>query len=132
MSRGGRKAAKDDFVDIVDDAGADRPAPAGTMPAWRVLIVDDEREVHSATLFALKDLIIAGRPLEFLHAYSAEEARGVVAGTPGIAVVLLDVVMEKGDAGLQLVRVIRDELGCADTRIILRTGQPNKNRCQKA
>ncbi len=124
MSRGGRKAAKDDFVDIVDDTGADRPAPAGAVPAWRILIVDDEREVHAATLFALKDLIVAGRPLEFLHAYSADEARSVMERMPGIAVVLLDVVMEKDDAGLQLVRVIRDELGCADTRIILRTGQP--------
>lgn len=107
MSRAGRKAGKDDFVDIVNDSGADRAHPAGNIPTWRVLIVDDEREVHSATLFALKDLIIAGRPLAFLHAHQAEEARGVMKQTPDIAVVLLDVVMEKGDAGLQLVRVIR-------------------------
>lgn len=124
MSLSGRTAGKDDFVDIVDDSGMDRRGEVGNVPAWRVLIVDDEREVHSGTLFALKDLIIAGRPLEFLHAYSAVEARAVMESTPDIAVVLLDVVMEKGDAGLQLVRAIRDELGCTDTRIILRTGQP--------
>ena len=124
MSRGARKPGKDDLIEIIDDEGVSRPGLAGGVPTWLVLIVDDEREVHSATLFALKDLIIAGRPLEFLHAYSADEARGVMEKTPGIAVVLLDVVMEKGDAGLDLVRAIRDELGCADTRIILRTGQP--------
>lgn len=123
MSRNGQEAGKDHLVEIADDAGGAASA-AGSLPTWRVLIVDDEREVHATTLFALKDLIIAGRPLEFLHAYSAAEARGVMERTPGIAVVLLDVVMETGDAGLQLVRVIRDELGCADTRIILRTGQP--------
>ena len=44
--------------------------------------------------------------------------------TEDVAVVLLDVVMESGDAGLKLVRAIREELGRADTRIILRTGQP--------
>ncbi|MBI4987594.1 MAG: EAL domain-containing protein [Rhodocyclales bacterium] len=124
MSRGGHKAVKDDLVEIVEDAGERPLRTAEDLPKWRVLIVDDEREVHSATLFALKDLIIAGRPLEFFHAYSAVEARGAMENTPGIAVVLLDVVMEKDDAGLQLVRAIRDDLGCADTRIILRTGQP--------
>lgn len=123
MSRGGRRAGKDDLIEIVDDLDEGGAAPPG-VESWRVLIVDDEREVHSATLFALKDLIVSGRPLEFLHAYSAGEARDVMARTPGIAVVLLDVVMERGDAGLLLVRAIRDELGCADTRIILRTGQP--------
>jgi diguanylate cyclase (GGDEF)-like protein len=122
MSRSGHKAKGSDLVEIVDDRG-DVAVPAG-LPSWRVLIVDDEREVHSATLFALKGLIIAGRPLEFLHAYSAAEARGVMESTPDVAVMLLDVVMERGDAGLQLVRAIRDELDCADTRIILRTGQP--------
>jgi CheY-like chemotaxis protein len=114
----------DEFVDLIDDRhGAGGPPGDGT-PGWRVLIVDDEREVHSATRFALKDLIVAARPLEFLHAYSASEARALMASTPGIAVVLLDVVMERGNAGLELVRAIREELGLADTRIILRTGQP--------
>ena len=114
----------DDLIEIVDDVAEAPPAPGDGLPTWRVLIVDDEREVHSATLFALKDLIVAGRPLEFLHAYSAQEARKVMESAPDVAVVLLDVVMEKGDAGLQLVRILRDELGRTDTRIILRTGQP--------
>jgi signal transduction histidine kinase len=38
--------------------------------------------------------------------------------------VLLDVVMETPDAGLQLVRQIRGELGRLALRIVLRTGQP--------
>lgn len=38
--------------------------------------------------------------------------------------VLLDVVMESEDAGLQLVRHIRDELRLNAVRIVLRTGQP--------
>ena len=36
----------------------------------------------------------------------------------------LDVVMEQDDAGLHLVRYIRETLKLADVRIILRTGQP--------
>lgn len=123
MSRRGR-SARDDLIEIVDDRGDTAPPAAALPPPWRILIVDDDREVHSATLFALKDLIIAGRPLAFMNAYSAAEALDQMRRTEDVAVVLLDVVMESGDAGLQLVRAIRAELGRADTRIILRTGQP--------
>ncbi|WP_313034966.1 GGDEF/EAL domain-containing response regulator, partial [Massilia alkalitolerans] len=92
--------------------------------AWRILVVDDDADVHSTTTFALKNVEMQGRPLEFLHAYSAREARAILERQPDIAVVLLDVVMERPDAGLQLVRQIREELGMIEVRIILRTGQP--------
>lgn len=125
MSRRNKAMLDDELLDIVDDSDDGLvSAKKSTLAPWRVLIVDDEKDVHSATLFALGDLVIAGRPLEFLHAYSAAEGRRIMETTPLIAVILLDVVMETGDAGLQLVRAIRDELGCTDTRIILRTGQP--------
>jgi len=93
-------------------------------PTWRVLIVDDDADVHSTTTFALAGLEVQERPLEFLHAYSANAARAVLAREADIAVILLDVVMEQADAGLHLVRHIRETLGMLDVRIILRTGQP--------
>jgi diguanylate cyclase (GGDEF)-like protein len=80
--------------------------------------------VHQATVFAMRNLPIAGRPLDFLHAHSATEARRILAAHTDIAVILLDVVMEEVNAGLELVRHIRDELGQQEIRIILRTGQP--------
>lgn len=98
--------------------------PQASLPGWKVLIVDDEDDVHRATVFAMRNLLVAGRPLEFLHAHSAAEARTLLANETGIAVVLLDVVMEKVDAGLELVRDIRDRLNLQEVRIILRTGQP--------
>ncbi|CAN5230517.1 EAL domain-containing protein [soil metagenome] len=91
---------------------------------WRVMIIDDDPDVHSATIFALGNLEIQHRPLDFLHAYSAAEARALLKTEPDIAVILLDVVMEQEDAGLQLVRHIRDVLKMSEVRIILRTGQP--------
>ncbi|MBL0029243.1 MAG: hypothetical protein IPO95_09300 [Rhodanobacteraceae bacterium] len=39
---------------------------------------------------------------------------------------LLDVVMESDQAGLDLVKVIRNELGNRFVRIVLRTGQPGQ------
>ena len=40
--------------------------------------------------------------------------------------ILLDVVMETDDSGLQLVHYIREELHNRTVRIVLRTGQPGK------
>lgn len=94
------------------------------LPVWRILVVDDEPDVHEATLLALKDMQVEGRALTFVHAYSANEAKACLAHFDDLAVVLLDVVMESDDAGLRLVRFIREELGNRALRVILRTGQP--------
>lgn len=94
--------------------------------AWRVLIVDDEPDVHRATTFALAGVTILNQTLEFLHAYSAAEAIDPLKKEDNIAVVLLDVVMEREHAGLDLVKTIRNDLQLPDVRIILRTGQPGQ------
>ncbi len=91
---------------------------------WRVLIVDDDEDVHRATQLALHDVVIEGRPLRFLHAYTAAEALAILSADPTITTLLLDVVMETPDAGLRLVRRLRHDLGRNELRIILRTGQP--------
>jgi diguanylate cyclase (GGDEF)-like protein len=113
----------DDHVQLIDDEPTDRAGKPGGHP-WRILLVDDDEQVHTSTLFALSGTLILGRPLEFLHAYNAGEARRVLADEEDIAVVFLDVVMEAEDAGLKLVRAIREDLGLTELRIILRTGQP--------
>ena len=114
-------AAQDDDLVFADETPAVAPHGSG---AWRVLIVDDDADVHSTTTFALDRLEMHGRPLEFLHAYSAAQAIALLEREDDIAVILLDVVMEQADAGLHLVRHVRDTLGRHDVRIILRTGQP--------
>jgi diguanylate cyclase (GGDEF)-like protein len=91
---------------------------------WRLMVIDDEPDVHRATTFALAGVKILGRPLQFLHAYSAAEATQMLRDEQEVAVVLLDVVMEREDAGLALVKTIRQELHLTELRIILRTGQP--------
>ena len=115
----------DDDLVFLDEPTAD-PHDTKMMPlsAWRIMIIDDDPDVHSATTFALGSLEIQNRNLNFLHAYSAQEARTILASETDIALILLDVVMEQEDAGLQLVNYIRKTLNLADVRIILRTGQP--------
>ena len=111
----------DDFLTFAEEC---EPDSDSSHLVWRILIVDDEPDIHKATLLALNGVLIEGRQLEFVHAYSAVEARTALAENKDLAVVLLDVVMESDDAGLHLVRYIRDDLANSTLRIILRTGQP--------
>ncbi|BBL71750.1 response regulator [Methylogaea oryzae] len=91
---------------------------------WKVLVVDDEPDVRSLTRLNLKNFRFANRELEILEASSAEAAKALLARHGDIAVALIDVVMETDNAGLQLVEYIRNELGNAMVRIVIRTGQP--------
>ncbi|MGH8671353.1 MAG: EAL domain-containing response regulator [Burkholderiales bacterium] len=91
---------------------------------WVILLVDDEPQVHEITKLVLAGADFAGRPIEFHSAYSAVEAKTFLQRHPETALVLLDVVMETGDAGLGFVRYVRDQLKNVDLQIVLRTGQP--------
>jgi GGDEF domain-containing protein/CheY-like chemotaxis protein len=93
--------------------------------SWNILVVDDDEEIHSVTRLALSDLVLNDRDLKFYHAYSQQEALEIIAELgSSLAIILLDVVMETDDAGLQVVRKMRSEMGLLEPRIILRTGQP--------
>jgi DNA-binding MarR family transcriptional regulator/CheY-like chemotaxis protein len=94
--------------------------------SWKILIVDDDAEVHTITQLALREVVFEGKSLVFLSAYSAQEAKQLIQTHPETAIILLDVVMETEDAGLHLVHFVREELGNALVRIILRTGQPGQ------
>ncbi|WP_286264902.1 bifunctional diguanylate cyclase/phosphodiesterase [Thalassotalea atypica] len=113
----------DDFL-FIDDSDEDEVLEDASGESWKVLIVDDDPEIHSVTQLALSDLIVLGRRLEYLHAYSGEEANTLLEQESDIVLVLLDVVMETDDAGLNVVKYIRTELDRQDIRIVLRTGQP--------
>ncbi len=103
-----------------EQAASRQPAP------WRVLIVDDDEEVHTVTRLILAKTVFKQRAVELLSAYSAAGAQQMLQTESDIAVVLLDVVMETDDAGLLLVHTIRHDLDNTAVRIILRTGQPGQ------
>jgi len=94
--------------------------------SWKVIVVDDEPEVHAVTKLALSDFEFQDKRLEFISAYSGEEAKQVIQQHPDAAIVLLDVVMETDDAGLKVAKFIRETAKNNHIRIILRTGQPGQ------
>ena len=103
------------------------PVDGGLPPdraAFTLLSVDDDPAFQHSLRLALSDFRFNNSPLHLLTASSAAEAREVLAANPRISAILLDVVMETDDAGLQLVRTVREQLGNSEVRIVLVTGQP--------
>jgi PAS domain S-box-containing protein len=111
------------FVFAADTPAGEQAAREVPKP-WRIMIVDDNEDVHMATVLALRDTVYQGRGIEFVHAYSAQQGSSRLRYDSEIALVLLDVVMETQDAGLRLARHLRDDLGDHQVQIVLRTGQP--------
>lgn len=126
--QGGEKrylSVDDDLITVIEDEDDEANGAAGekTHEAWHILIADDDRSVHEATVAALSGQRVHDRPLTFLHAYSAAETVSLLTDSL-VHLVLLDVVMESPDAGLRAVTDIRQRLGLHDLKIIIRTGQP--------
>ena len=97
-----------------------------TLGTYKIIIADDEEEVHKMTKMILKDFVFENKGLEFIDVYSGQEAKEALATHHDAALIFLDVVMETDQAGLEVVRYIREELKNLSIRIILRTGQPGE------
>ena len=110
--------------DLVQFAPEDTARALDEGDCWRVLAVDDDEGFQRSTELALRNLRLLGRPLVLVQAYCLAEAARLLARDRDFAVVLADVVMETDDAGLRLVKGIREMLGLSEVRIILLTGQP--------
>jgi PAS domain S-box-containing protein len=93
---------------------------------WKVIIADDEKETHLVTRMVLQNYTFEGRKLELLSTYSGEETKKLVQKHPDTVIILLDVVMETDNAGLDVVKYIRDELNNQLIQIVLRTGHPGR------
>lgn len=114
----------DDDLNILEFLVEEHGVPASCAEPWKVLIVDDDRDVAATTTLVLRDVEVEGRPLNLLSAYSAAEAKQVLAEHPDIGLALIDVVMETPNAGLDLIHYIRQEIGNKLIRLVVRTGQP--------
>ena len=103
------------FVD--DEETESREGEEPSSGFWKVLIVDDEEEVHQVTKLALKSLVFDRRPVQFLSAYSAAEGKAILEEHEDIAVILLDVVMEGMD-GHEVCRRLKADPLTQDIPII--------------
>ncbi|MBF0422983.1 MAG: DUF3369 domain-containing protein [Magnetococcales bacterium] len=114
---------EDDINLFLADEKADAPVAPRYDP-WKVMVVDDDHGVHELTSMVLRRFRFEDRELEVISGYSGAEARVLMQEHPDTAIMLLDVVMESEQAGLDVVNYVRDALKNNKVRIILRTGQP--------
>lgn len=111
------------FADMRGNSVSEKKEPQLVVKKWKVLLVDDDHEMHQVTRLALSGFLFQDRPLELISALSGDEARKVMEEHDDVALALIDVVMESEHAGLELVRYIREHLNNKMTRLVLRTGQ---------
>lgn len=96
---------------------------------WEILVVDDDPDVLAVTRLALKQVRVHGIPLrihECTSGASAIEFLNRTAQLSDLALAIVDVVMETDHAGLDVCKVIRDDLQNRITPIVVRTGQAGK------
>ena len=108
------------FVDSVPNETVDK------ISTWKVMLVDDKAEAHQVARLALQKFKFEDKPLQFISAYSADEAQQLIEAHPDTALILLDIVMEENDSGLKVANYIRNILKNRLVRIVLRTGQPGQ------
>jgi response regulator RpfG family c-di-GMP phosphodiesterase len=113
---------KNDTLDFAPEKELDTPLI--TQEPWKILIADDEKDVHTLSRLVLCNLEFEGRGVNILEAYTGKEAKKILLENPDCALVLVDVVMESDTEGLSLVQWIREILKNKLVRLILRSGQP--------
>ncbi len=89
---------------------------------WIVLVVDDDPGVLAISRMALRCVRVAGRDLALVTAQSGAEAVRWLESHDEPDVLLVDMQLETADAGVALLRQLRDRLGCRSARVLLRSG----------
>jgi len=112
---------EDEFLFFNDDCEID-----DQIDDWKVIIADDDIEVHSMTKIILNNIEYENRNIKMISSYSGEETIALIKKHPDTAILVLDVVMETETAGFDVVKYVRDELKNNRVRIILRTGEPGQ------
>lgn len=91
---------------------------------WHILSVDDEPSIHQITKLVLAGFTFENKKIKLSTASSAQEAIDYLKHHSDVALVLLDIVMERDDAGFDVANYLRSNENNHTTRIIIRTGQP--------
>lgn len=76
-------------------------------PPWKVLVVDDDPDVHAARALSLLGVEIQGRPIKLINAYSGKEARKIIESSETANVALADCAMETDMAGIEFARHVK-------------------------
>jgi putative nucleotidyltransferase with HDIG domain/diguanylate cyclase (GGDEF)-like protein len=91
---------------------------------WKILVIDDDESIHAMTKITLSTFSFCDKGIYQLDAFNISQAKDILKENCDIALVLLDVVLQGNESGLEIVKYIRGELSNKKIRIVIRTGQP--------
>lgn len=100
--------------------------PLADKKCYKILLVDDDEMVHKVSSSVIGNMAFKTFDLNLISVYSAREAKTYLENNDDVALAFIDVVMETPNAGLQLVKQIREELDNHLIRLVIRTGQANE------
>ncbi len=84
------------FLKKADDSSVHESNAISTSdePPWKIMVIDDDEDIHSLTKMVLKQYKSDNRSVEFIDGYSGKDARRLIQEHPDTAIIFLDVVME--------------------------------------
>ncbi len=98
---------------------------------WKIMLVGNYEDIIKDPTGILRNNPFQERGLQFITASTIEEAKEQLRIYKDIAVIVIDLVLEKGSSGLELVEYIRDELQNNDTRVVLQSQQVDVSEPEK-
>jgi len=102
----------------------EEPVKLTSSKPWHILSVDDDPMIHEITKLVISDIIFDNEKIKFSSANSAKEAIEYINNNDDIALILLDIVMEKEDSGFDVAEFVRNTKKNFHTRVVIRSGQP--------
>ncbi|MEZ5584865.1 MAG: hypothetical protein R3F37_20740 [Candidatus Competibacteraceae bacterium] len=72
----------DEIIPLTDDITSQHTTPTTGILPWKVLVVDDDAEVHEVTSFVLRDHRFFGRPSCFCMPTAANKRASDFLNTP--------------------------------------------------
>ncbi|GEM_PF-3934800 len=112
----------DSFLYIEEEIALKNPSLEKEL-SWNILIVDNEPTFHQSIKLIFKHFTFENRKINFISAYSGKEAEIIIKNNDDLAIIILDLVMENNDTGLELVKYIREIIKNLLVRIIFCTGK---------
>ncbi|MBF0197564.1 MAG: hypothetical protein HQL32_07630, partial [Planctomycetes bacterium] len=67
--------------------------------SWKVLIVDDDYDIHEITKIILRDIEVNDKNIIFSSAYSAKDCSKMYEQGLNFDLIFMDIVMEEDDSG---------------------------------
>lgn len=92
---------------------------------WKILTIDSVPSFNKIIEVIAEKLSFKNRKLNVLKAESLEEGKEILSKNSDIALILVDIMIEDKDSGLEFIKYIRNRLKNRESRIILRTGYPD-------